>query len=48
MLYNVEMMPPNSSVFLDGNVEDYKFYFDMDEGFISGTDFQDVEPGRFV
>ncbi|XP_071552704.1 solute carrier family 15 member 1 isoform X2 [Panulirus ornatus] len=48
MLFNIEMVPFNSSVLLQGKTEKYKFYIEeTEQGYISGTDFQEVEPDSY-
>ncbi|XP_063872254.1 solute carrier family 15 member 1-like isoform X2 [Scylla paramamosain] len=51
MLYNVEVDKIDSQVFLDGDIENYKFNFtniNSTKGFVvSGTEYQEVEPDSY-
>lgn len=48
LLYNIDMdaVPLESTVKVSGSMEDYTF--DFGNLSISGTDFKEVEPDRFV
>lgn len=48
MLYNLDMVPFNSSVRLKGKFDTYDFFIeDTPQGHTSGTKFMEVEPGSY-